>query len=314
MNENDVIETEPTADLSGSEEVIAEPEAVGVGEAVLANLREVLGTLLTVTQDLIADYGGAFLVGLFTLLLAWMLASFFRGFTAKILRAAGVDLAADRLGLRGYLRQRDVYTPPSQAMGWLLYLAILYTALIVFFEVLELEVASTLLRTIAGYLPQIFVAVLLVVLGFFLGRWTDVIISRLARVSGLPGHVLLGKAARIAVFLLASIFAVNSLGWVSPAILLGGVGIVLGTILGFIVLFCFCARQMAESILARGFLSALVKPGEQIKVGTVEGVLLAIEPATVRIDCGDRIVVLPSHLLANGIVEIRKSSEEPPQI
>ncbi|MCC5790177.1 MAG: hypothetical protein JJT75_11115 [Opitutales bacterium] len=312
MNDDDPIETEMSTGATEVEQAAQDSETMGVGEAVLNNLLEVLGTLLTMTQGLIEDYGGAFLVGLFTLVLAWILATLLRGFTAKVLRAVGLDLVADRLGVRSYLRKRDVLIAPSQAFGWVLYLAILYMALIVFFDVLGLEVASTLLRTIASYLPKIFVAILLIVLGIVLGRWLDALVSRLARVSGLPGHRLLGSGARIAVFLLAFMFAVNSLGWISPSILIGGLAIVLGATLGLVVLFAFCARGLAESILARSFVTSLANPGDHIKIGSIEGVLQTVETASVRIDCGDRIIVLPSRHLANGTVEIRKSPEDLP--
>lgn len=284
----------------------------GLAGQVLDNLAGVMGSLLDRVHQTIEQHGTALLIGILTFFAAWLVASIIRSVTSKGLRAIGLDLIAERTGLRAYLAKHDIPTAPSRAVGWLVYFVILYTALVLVLDLLQLRAASELMRSVASYAPHVLAAILLIFLGILLGKWADYFVSRSARLASIPGHQLLGGCARLAVVLLAIVFAINSLGWVSQSILLGGFGLLLGCLLGVALLFSICARGLAESMLARSFLTLIYKPGDRLRIGQVEGVLTKIEACSVRLDCGDRMVVLPNRFLTEQSVEILPDKEEKP--
>ncbi len=306
MNENP--ETQPIADNSASlmPEPGPSPETPGAGGQVLDNLLEALGGLLDGTQRLIEAHGANFLIALITLLVAWLLATAVRGFASKLFRAAGLDLIAERTGFQGYLNRHDITTRPSRAAGWVLYVAILYTALLAAFDLLGFTTGSELLRVVASYLPHLLAALVLIALGAVLGKWADFFVSRSARLAGLPAHQLFGLAARLAVLLLAVVLATETLGWFSPTLLLGALGVILAAAVGTFLIFALCARDLAESLFSRGFLTSLYKPGDRLRIEGVEGTVIRIDLHCLRLDCGDRESVIPNRQLTRQTVEILK--------
>src|SRR5690606_29382948 len=118
------------------------------------------------------------------LVLGWLMASIGRNVVAKLLRAFGLDVVAERSGARRYLQKHDIKLAPSALAGWLVYLVVIYTALVMAFGRMNLDAASRLLTDVAGFIPKILVVVLLLALGVWLSRWIGGLLGRGARLAG----------------------------------------------------------------------------------------------------------------------------------
>ncbi|GIX47343.1 MAG: hypothetical protein KatS3mg131_1554 [Candidatus Tectimicrobiota bacterium] len=110
-----------------------------------------------------------------------------RKLTAKVLRALGLDVIAERTGATALLARGGVPQRPLTAVGlggvyWL----ILFSALVAAFNALGLEVASVLLRAIVLYIPRLLVAMLLFSLGYFASRYVETLATATATALNLP--------------------------------------------------------------------------------------------------------------------------------
>ncbi|MCC5807353.1 MAG: mechanosensitive ion channel [Opitutales bacterium] len=274
------------------------------GETFSSVLTEALTRLLDKTAYLIGAYGEAFLLGLLIIVVGWITAALLRALATRLLRAGGLDVVADRIGLLGYLERRDIGGRPSVAIGWILYAAVLYSALILAFDRMGLDAAAGFLRTVAALVPHVLVVFILLLLGLILGKLARNFATGGARLLGLPAPDLFGTGARAGVFLLALVVALDYVGWASTTILLGGLGVLLLGGLGSGLLFALSARRLTESLLARGFLTATYRPGDRIRTGDTEGTILKIDATVTRIKTESGEVVLPNRRLHESRVEV----------
>lgn len=267
-------------------------------------LIELLTRLLDGTAGLLQDHGESFLAALLIVLLGWLLALFVRHFSARLLRALGLDVVCDRLGLRDYLESHQITGRPSIFVGWLFYISILYSALVLAFDRAGVEVAVRFLSTVAGFIPHLIVLLILVVLGMLLSRISGKVATGTAKLIRLPAPEIFGAGARIAVFLLTFVIALDYLGWGSTHILLGGLATILLAGLVGGVLFALCARDATQSLLARGFLLATYKPGQRIRIGSIEGVIIDIDSTVTRLQTAEGMLVMPNRHLHESTVTI----------
>ncbi|TVR52350.1 MAG: hypothetical protein EA425_05220 [Puniceicoccaceae bacterium] len=263
---------------------------------------ELLGRVLDGTSAFLANHGEAVVFGLLTILIGWLLAVVLRHFSTRLLRAIGLDVFADRIGIKSYLERRELPGRPSVAVGWVLYLVIFYTAFVLAFDRMGLEAAARFLTTVAGFLPHLLVAAVLLLLGLLLAGLARTASIAGARLLGLPAPDLFGAGARLSVLLLALVVTLDYLGFASTTILLGGLGVLLFAGLASGLIFAFSARRLAESLLARGFLTATYRPGQQIRLPGVEGTIIRIDSTLTVVRGSEGEFVLPNRRLHEATV------------
>lgn len=270
-------------------------ESVSLWNQIGQTIGEMIGLILNWTRDTVWRYAPGFLSGLLVLVLGWLMAAIGRNVVRKLLRALGLDVVAERTGARRYLQDHEIKMPPSAMAGWLVYIVIVYAALVMAFERMSLEAGRRLLTDVASFIPKILVVVLLLALGVWLSRWIGGLLGRAARLAGVPFHELIGTLVRIGGIVLAVVVSLDYLGLASRQTLLVGLAVIA---LGFIamgVLFAVCARDLVGNLLARNFVAGEFKIGDRIRVGAIEGRVESIGANVLRLRNGDT-----SHLVPHG--------------
>lgn len=271
-------------------------------------VQEMLTRVLDGTANLINAHAENFLFGILTLIVGWLVAVLVRHFAARLLRAIGLDVVLDRIGLVGYLQRHEINGRPSYLIGWVLYLSIIYSALVLSFDRMGMTAVVTFLTTIASYIPRLLVVGVLLVLGMVLGKLARQISIGSARLLGLPAPDYFGAGARLAVMLLTFVVALDYLGWASTSILLGGMATILLAGLVGGLLFALCARQLTESLLARGFLTATYKVGDRIRLDDIEGEILNIDSTLTRLQTEAGVLIIPNRRLHECSVTILRDA------
>ncbi len=285
-------------------------ESVSLWNEIGQTVGEMIGLILTWTRETVWLYAPGFLSGLLVLLLGWLMAAIGRNVVTKLLRAFGLDVVAERTGARRYLQDREIKMAPSAMAGWLVYIVILYAALVMAFERMSLEAGSRLLTDVASFIPKILVVVLLLALGVWLSRWLGGLLGRAARLAGVPFHEMIGTLVRIGGIVLTVIVSLDYLGLASRQTLLVGLAVIA---LGFIAtgtLFAVCARDLVGNLLARNFVAGEFRIGDRIRVGAIEGQVESIGTTVLRLRHGET-----SHLVPHGRLvrePIERLSPTPP--
>lgn len=214
------------------------------GQAVLTSLGNALNLLLTFIPKLL----GFLVILIIGLIIASLVA---RGITA-LLRKIGFDRMADRVGLTRFEQSMNVKLDAAGVLGKVVYWFILLIFLIPAVDALGLTTISNILNQIIAFIPNVFVAILVLFLGTLLATFiADIIRGAMARTSiGNPN--VFAAIARWAIIGFAALIALEQLQ-IAPALLDELFGAVVGaTALALALAFGLGGQDAARRWLARG--------------------------------------------------------------
>jgi hypothetical protein len=153
---------------------------------------------------------------LLIILVGYLIAKVIAGILNKVLERVGFDRAAERGGIKQALA-RSKYDPSdiiAKLAFWLIFLVTLQIA----FGVFGPNPVSDLLKGLIAYLPNVFVAILIIVVAAAIARAvSDLLTSLLSSVSG---GQLIAKGAGIAILVFAAFAALDQLQ-IAPRIVTG---------------------------------------------------------------------------------------------
>lgn len=174
------------------------------GTAIMSSVATALALLLSGIPKVIG-----FLV---ILIIGWLIAGALAGAVAGLLRAVKFNDLAQRAGLAGFVRNMGVQTDAAGFVAmvakWFVRLIVLVTA----FDALGLPAVSEVLQQLLLWLPNLVVALVVLVIGGLAANALSSLVRGATAESGLGNPDLLATIARVAVWAFAIVVAVNQIG------------------------------------------------------------------------------------------------------
>ncbi|WP_155371036.1 mechanosensitive ion channel family protein [Catellatospora vulcania] len=167
-----------------------------------------LESVLTDTARSIALFLPKALAFIAILVVAWLAAGALRTLTDKILERVGFDRLAERGGVAAWLA-RGRYDA-SDLVARLVYYAVLLFGLQLAFGIWGPNPVSDLINAVVAWLPQAFVAILIIVVATAIASWVKDIVT--AALGGLSYGRTLGRVASVFIIGLGVIAALNQIG------------------------------------------------------------------------------------------------------
>lgn len=185
-----------------------------------------------------------------TLVLAgWIAAAGARRLVIRILRAADVDGRAARWGITATLARTGIRRLPTELIGQLVFWLIFLIGMLMAIEALEVPAAVGLAPVVIRFLPNLLVAIFVMVIGWLLANFLAQALLIFIVNAQLTGGPALAGAVRWLVILFAASAALTQLGIAREMILLV-VGIVFGgTTLALALAFGLGGRHLARNAL-----------------------------------------------------------------
>jgi Conserved TM helix len=178
----------------------------------------------------VATFVPKLVTALVILRLGWFVAKAVAGILNRVLERVGFDRAVERGGLRQALA-RSKYDP-SDILAKLVYWTIMLFVLQLAFGVFGSNPISDLLRGLIAYLPNIFVAILIVVIAAAVARAVTDLLSNL--LSAVQGGQLIARGAGIAILVFAAFAALDQLQ-IAPRIVTGLWYAILAAVVGSVI-------------------------------------------------------------------------------
>lgn len=185
-----------------------------------------------------------------TLVLAgWIAAAGARRLVIRILRAADIDGRAARWGITATLARTGIRRLPTELIGQLVFWLIFLIGMLMAIEALEVPAAVGLAPVVIRFLPNLLVAIFVMVIGWLLANFLAQALLIFIVNAQLTGGPALAGAVRWLVILFAASAALTQLGIAREMILLV-VGIVFGgTTLALALAFGLGGRHLARNAL-----------------------------------------------------------------
>ena len=191
------------------------------------------------------------LTGLFLLILGLVVAWFVKLFMVRFLRMIQVDNLFEKSGAQGALRNLGIGDSLSGLIGRFSYWTVVLIFLTMALDALKTPAVEEFLARFFLYLPNVFVAAFVVVIGYlvanFLGRATLIASVN----ANLPFGSFLARFVKITVYILTATMALELLGIGKDTVLVAFAIVFGGIVLAFAIAFGLGAQDAARRYLEK---------------------------------------------------------------
>ena len=269
------------------------------GQALLTLLNEVLlflPRLLTFAVILIVGY---------------IIARVVRTLLTKGLRAVHFDAIATRAGVTRALElagtRLDAAAVLAEVVFWWIFLVFFEMAV----DALGLTQITAFINAVLGYIPNVFVAILILIVGALLANVVADIVKGAAGEAGLTMAPMLAAVARWAILLFAFLAALTQLNVAQNMIF-----ILFAALVGMLALAGGLALGLGGVDTARGLISGWamgrnLQPGQKVQIAGQMGTVIRHDLSTTVVDTGTGQITIPNSELAHEQITLLGSDGRP---
>ena len=212
------------------------------GDAVMVSVTEALQNFLGFLPALI----GAILI----LVLGWIISGLLAGLVERGLKIIGFERAAQSTGISGFIQRSGSSWTASAIVAEIVKWFIRLIAIQAAASVLGLEQISAIINAIVLWLPNLVVAIAIVVIGALIARFVSGIVRGSTSQMGFTNPELLANVAYYAIVVFAVIAAVDQLGIAETVVNTLFIGLVAMVVLAAGLAFGLGGQQTAAQITA----------------------------------------------------------------
>jgi hypothetical protein len=184
--------------------------------------------------------------------IGWILATLIEKIIESIFKSLKVDSLLRGAGVDDVMKRTGHPLNSGAFVGALVKWFVIVVFLIASFDVLQLNQVNSFLRDVVlSYLPQVIIAVLVLMVAIVVGEAMQKVVAASARAAHVKSAHLLGVLTRWAIWIFAILTALFQLG-IAPALIQTVVmGIIAGAALAFGLAFGLGGRDYASGVIER---------------------------------------------------------------
>ena len=210
------------------------------GDAVLVSATDALRNFLGFLPQLV----GAILV----LVIGWIIAGFVAGLIQRVLERIGFERAAQSTGIAGFVKRSGsdwtVSKVVAEIVKWFIRLIAIQAAA----SILGMQQISEIINDILRWLPNLVVALAIIVIGALLARFVAGVVRGATSEMGFANPDLMASIAQYAIIVFAVIAAVDQLGIAETVVNTLFTGLVIAVAAAFAIAFGLGGQQTAARI------------------------------------------------------------------
>lgn len=244
------------------------------------------------------------IIGAIMLILAgWLLAKLISYIVAKVLISVKFDKLMEKMSDMPFIKNSEFEINGIKIIKKFVYWIVLLIFFISASETLGWTSVSQEISNILSYLPKIFSAVVILVVGLYIANVVRGVIDATLGSLEVSSNRIISNAAYYLIAIIISITALSQAG-INTEILTSNFSIVIGAImLAFAVAFGLGARDILQNILSANYSRRNFEAGDKIKLGNIQGEITKIDSISVSIQNGSSTHVIPASRLVSEDVE-----------
>jgi len=210
--------------------------------------------MLASKQDLLQkiwEFSLKLLLAFLILFVGWIIAKVVRSGAIKLFKAMHIHEAAEKAGIEGFLSKGGMGFTMVTLLGQIVYWFIIFIAFLFAIDLFNLPALEQLLNPIIAFIPNIFVAVIILIFGTLFARFVQAALSGYLRNIGVPNAEIVGTIAHYAILIFTIFVAFEQLhigGGLFMWAFIMGFG---GLSLAFGIAFGLGAKDVAKHISER---------------------------------------------------------------
>ncbi|WP_298287264.1 mechanosensitive ion channel domain-containing protein [Lutibacter sp.] len=244
------------------------------------------------------------LLGLGFIIIAWIVIKIINFILKKLLKLSKIDAITTKLNEAKLFGKSDYKVVPSEiVLKFVKYIMILIFVVIAS-EMLGLTIVSEGIGKFIAYLPILISALLIFVIGVYIGSIIKNTIINTFKSLEFSGANLVSNIVFYAIVIVVSITSLNQAG-VNTDIITNNLTLILGAILiSFTIAFGLGSRDVVLRLLFGFYSRKNFEIGQRVKMKKVEGVIKQIDNLCITIDTNEGIVVIPIKKFVDSEVQI----------
>lgn len=191
------------------------------------------------------------LLAVIILVAGWLIAKVARFATERGLKAVNFGVLTSRAGVDDFLKQGGLETGLTGILGLLVYWIVLLAAVVIAFNSLGLTYITDLLTRVIWYVPNVIVAVLILAVGSYFGRFVQGAVTAYGRNVGMTDAELFGRVAFYAILVFVILIALDQLSIGGDIVRQSFLIVLAGIMLALAIAFGLGGRRHAQMLLDR---------------------------------------------------------------
>jgi len=212
--------------------------------AIINALGNALNAVITFVPHLV----GALII----LLIGWLVAWAVEKAVTLLLRKVGFDRLSNRIGLTRMEQRMGIRMDTAQILGKIVFWFIFLIFLVPATDALGLATVSNTLNSVVSYIPNVFVAIVVLALGALIGVLVGDLVRGTTKAASIGNPDILGSVVRWVIISFACLVALQQLEIAPALITVLFTAIVGGLALAFGLAFGLGGREAAQRLLSRG--------------------------------------------------------------
>jgi len=241
--------------------------ALQLGNVDLSFLQDMLQNILEFLPSLIAV--------IILLLIGWLVIKIVSAVLKKTLKVAKVDKLGDKIKEIEIFRNMDFSLSKViiKVVKWIIILFLIISAA----EILNLKMVSDGVMAIIAYLPKLFTAIAIFMIGVFLANIVKKAILNAFKALDIGGGNVIGNIVFFAITIIVGITALNQ-AEIDTEMITNNLTIIFGSfLLAFTIAFGLGSREIVQRLLFGFYSRKNLTVGQKIKIDDVEGTIDSID-------------------------------------
>ncbi|HQT30936.1 MAG TPA: hypothetical protein PLE48_06675 [Thiobacillus sp.] len=199
----------------------------------------------------LAGFVPQLLAALVLLFVGWLLANLAKTGVMKLLDVLKFDSLAEKTGIEAFLKQGHLDVSLSRLLGKLTYWVIIFVVMVTVSNSLGLHMVAELFNKIVLYIPNIIVAILVLVFGTLVARFINRLVFAYLNNIGVQGALTLSTLSEYGVIIFVVFVALEQLA-IGTTLLTAAFQIGFGAIgLAFALAFGLGGREWAAGVIKK---------------------------------------------------------------
>lgn len=197
-----------------------------------------------------AQFVPMFVGFLLILLVGWLVAVILKKVLVKVLVFLKIDTLSGKINLSQLLEKGGIRYTLSEIIGIIFYWIIIFVAIATAINALGLTSVSSVIDRMILYVPNIVIAIFILILGLFLSSFLSSVVVAMSVNAGISQSVILGKIVSVTVIVFSAMIALEQLN-IAAAIINAVITIIFASMgLAFALAFGLGSKDIAAKIIS----------------------------------------------------------------
>ena len=260
-----------------------------------------------VFAELLARFSSAapkLLLALLILVVGRVIAGIVRRLVRRILATLQVDRLAERLNDIDLVQRTGMRIQISGVVAQMVFYVLMLGFIIFATDMLGIPAITDMVRDVINYLPALFSAFVLFLLGLFLADMVRGAVQTTCQSLGIPSAKMIATAVFYFLFVTIAVSALSQ-AKISTGFIASNLTVIIGALaLAFAIGYGLAARDLVANYIAGHYNRNKVRIGDDVRIAGVRGKVVLIDSTSMILQTPERAIIIPLSKMTTEKVEV----------